>query len=331
MTKRKIGPFAVEPVGLGCMSLNHGYAAPPSPEDGARRLNEALDLGYDFLDTATIYGLGRNEELIGKAVGHRRREYVLASKCGIVIEPDGKRYISCMPDVIHSSIDASLKRLGVDHIDLYYLHRRDFSVPIEDSVGALAEAVKAGKIGSIGLSEMSAETLRKAAAVHPIAAMQTEYSLWTRNPEIAVLDACAELGTSFVAFSPVGRGFLAGAIDAETTYGKGDMRAPMPRFIEPNLSANLALLEKFRAIAAGQNLSLAQLSIAWVINRAPHIVTIPGSANAAHIADNFAARDVLLPAEVMAQLDGLINQQSVSGGRYAHAMQSTIDTEEFAA
>jgi aryl-alcohol dehydrogenase-like predicted oxidoreductase len=330
MTKRKIGPFAVERVGLGCMSLSHAYGVAPSPEDGARRLNEALDLGYDFLDTATIYGLGRNEELIGKAVGHRRSEYRLASKCGIVIEPDGKRYISCAPEVIHSSIDASLKRLGVDHIDLYYLHRRDFAVPIEESIGALAKAVQAGKISAIGLSEMSAETLRKAAAVHPIAAMQTEYSLWTRNPEIAVLQACAELGTSFVAFSPVGRGFLAGAIDAETTYGKNDIRAPMPRFAEPHLSANLALLTGVRALAEQQGLSPAQLSLAWVINRAPHIIAIPGSADAQHIADNFAARDVVLAADVMAQLDRLINQQSVSGGRYGATMQSTIDTEEFA-
>ncbi len=329
MQKRAIGPFQVAPVGLGCMSLNHAYGVPPSADEGARLLGHALDCGYDFLDTATIYGMGANERLIGSTLGDRRDQFVLASKCGLYIDQDGKRVITGRPDAVLRMLDESLVRLGTDHIDLYYLHRRDFDVPIEETVGALAGAVHAGKIGAIGLSEMSADTLRRAHAVHPIAAMQTEYSLWTRNAEIAVLDACQELGVAFVAFSPVARGFLGGAISADTVYAKGDLRAGMPRFQPPHIGHNLALWRAFEQAAMPIGCTPAQLAIAWVLHRAPHIVAIPGSANAQHIADNYAAANVELDTATMAALDAMINQKTVSGARYPAAMQPTIETEEF--
>ena len=212
MRARKIGPFDVPAIGLGCMSLSHAYGTPPAPEDAARLLNHALDMGCTFLDTAALYGFGANETLIGNTLKARRHEYVLASKCGISKNAEGKREINGRPEELLKTLDESLSRLQTDVIDLYYLHRWDKRVPIEESVGALKRMVEAGKVKAIGLSEVSAATLRKAHAVHPIAAVQSEYSLWTRNPEIAVLDACKELGTAFVAFGAVGRAFLAGAL-----------------------------------------------------------------------------------------------------------------------
>ena len=311
------------------MSLSHGYGAPPAPTDAARLLHRALDLGYDHLDTARIYGAGHNEALIGETLAGRRREFFLASKTGIIIDGD-KRRIDCRPETIRAALDESLRVLKTDHIDLYYLHRRDFTVPIEESVGALADLVRAGKIGAIGLSEMSAETLRRAAAVHPIAAMQTEYSLWTRNPEIAVLEACRELGTTFVAFSPVARGVLADGVHDPATFLPGDLRLQMPRFNAENWPKNLALAQAFNAVAAELGCTPAQLSLAWVLSRAPHIVAIPGTASIAHLEANFAAPAVPLSAEVAARLDALINARTVAGERYGAAMQRTIDTEEFA-
>ena len=212
MAKRKIGPFAVESIGLGCMSLSFAYGTPPSDDVAEKLLHRALDLGVDFLDTAALYGFGHNETLIGRTLKHRRSEFILASKCGLRVGDDPARATRILDGTrngINIVLDESLRRLGVDVIDLYYLHRLDPNTPVEESVGALADAVQAGKIRSIGLSEVSATTLRRAHAVHPIAAVQTEYSLWTRNPEIAVQAACHELGTTLVAFSPVGRGFLA--------------------------------------------------------------------------------------------------------------------------
>ena len=333
MTKRKLGPFEIEPVGLGCMSLSHSYGPPPSDEDGAKLLNRALDLGYDFLDTASIYGVGHNETLIGQALKGRRDEFVLASKCGLRVGNDearATRILDGSPAGIAEVLDLSLTRLGVDHIDLYYLHRLDPKTPIEESVGALADAVKAGKIRSIGLSEVSAATLRRAAAVHPIAAVQTEYSLWTRNPEIAVLDACRELGTTFVAFSPVARGFLADGASDPSVLAKGDFRRHMPRFNPPHLEANLKLLAAFKAIAAELRVTPGQLSLAWLLNRDDRLVTIPGTGSIPHLEENFGARDIVLAPEVMARLDALINRHTVSGPRYAPAMQASIDTEDFA-
>lgn len=333
MSKRRIGPFEIEAVGLGCMSLSHAYGVPPSDADGAKLLNRALDLGYDFLDTASIYGVGHNETLICKALKGRRDDFVLASKCGLRVGNDAARttrFLDGSPAGIAEVLDLSLTRLGVDIIDLYYLHRLDPKVPIEESVGALADAVKAGKIRSIGLSEVSAATLRRANAVHPIAAVQTEYSLWTRNPEIAVLEACRELGTTFVAFSPVARGFLADGVGDVAALAKGDLRRHMPRFQSPHLEVNLALLAAFKRIAAEIGVTPGQLSLAWLLGRDDLLVTIPGTSSIAHLEENFAARDLVLTPEMMARLDALINRQTVSGPRYAPAMQASIDTEEFA-
>ena len=329
MTTRMIAGRAVNPVGLGCMSLSWAYGTPPSDDDGARLLERALELGYDHLDTARIYGLGHNETLIGKTLAAKRDRFFLASKTGIIVDGD-KRRIDCRPETIRTALDESLRLLQTDRIDLYYLHRRDFTVPIEESIGALAELVAEGKIGSIGLSEMSADTLRKAAAVHPIAAMQTEYSLMTRNPEIAVLEACRELGTTFVAFSPVARGALAGGINDAADLGPKDIRRHMPRFGGDNWTANRALLDRFEAIAAREGVTPAQLSLAWVLSRGDHVVTIPGTASIPHLEENIARWDWELPGSVSAELEALINRETVAGGRYAEAMQRSIDTEEFA-
>ena len=329
ITARTIAGRAVNPVGLGCMSLSWAYGTPPSDEDGARLLERALELGYDHLDTARIYGLGHNETLIGKTLAAKRDRFFLASKTGIIVDGD-KRRIDCRPETIRTALEVSLRLLQTDRIDLYYLHRRDFSVPIEESIGALAELVAAGKIGSIGLSEMSADTLHKAAAVHPIAAMQTEYSLMTRNPEIAVLEACRELGTTFVAFSPVARGALASGVRDAADLGAKDIRRSMPRFVGDNWAANRALLDRFEAIAMREGVTPAQLSLAWVLSRGDHVVTIPGTASIAHLEENIARWDWELPATVNTELEALINRETVAGGRYAEAMQRSIDTEEFA-
>ena len=328
LSPRTVAGRPVNPVGLGCMSLSWAYGTPPSDAEGARLLERALELGYDNLDTARIYGLGHNETLIGKTLAAKRDRFFLASKTGIIVDGE-KRRIDCHPDTIRTALDESLRLLKTDRIDLYYLHRRDFTVPIEESVGALGELVAEGKIGSIGLSEMSADTLRKAAAVHPIAAMQTEYSLMTRNPEIAVLDACRELGTTFVAFSPVARGALAGGVRDAADLGAKDIRRSMPRFVGDNWAANRALLDRFEAIAAREGVTPAQLSLAWVLSRGEHVVTIPGTASLAHLEENIARWDWELSAEVSAELELLVNRETVAGGRYAEAMQRTIDTEEF--
>ena len=330
MTERRtLGARQVNPVGLGCMSLSWAYGVPPSEDDAIALLNRALDLGYDHLDTANIYGLGHNETLLGKALKGRRSEFFLATKMGIVVDGPN-RGIDCSSAAIKRCVDESLARLQTDHIDLYYMHRPDKVVPIEDSMGAMAELVAAGKIGHVGLSEMSAETLRRAHAVHPVAAMQTEYSLWTRNPEIAVLDACAELSTTFVAFSPVGRGALAGGVPDPAVLVEKDLRRGMPRFQGENWPKNLALIERFEALASDAGVTPAQLSLAWVLSRGEHVVAIPGTASIPHLEENIAQWNWELPAQLAAELDALINQQTVAGPRYAPMIQQSIGTEEFA-
>jgi aryl-alcohol dehydrogenase-like predicted oxidoreductase len=318
----------VNPIGLGCMNLSWAYGAPPSPEDAALLLNRALDLGYNHLDTARIYGVGANEELIGNTLSKRRSEFFLASKTGIFVDGD-KRRVDCRPESMREALEISLQKLQTDHIDLYYMHRRDFTVPIEESVGALGELVAAGKIGSIGLSEMSAGTLRKAVSTHPIAAMQTEYSLVTRNPEIAVLDACKELGVTFVAFSPVARGALADAALEPSELLDKDLRKSLPRFTGENWTHNKALIAQFAVIAESEGVTPAQLSLGWVLAQGDHIVAIPGTANIAHLEENIARHDWRPSVEVQQQLNALINRQTVAGPRYSEVLQVTIDTEEF--
>jgi hypothetical protein len=326
--RRPLNGRLVNPVGLGCMSLSWAYSGRPSEEDGIRLLHRAIDIGYDHFDTARLYGLGHNETQVGIALKGRRDQVYLASKMGIFASGE-KRGVDCHPDTIRSELEVSLKLLQTDHIDLYYMHRRDRSVPIEESVGAMADLVKEGKIGGIGLSEMSADTLRRAASVHPIAAMQTEYSPWTRQAEIAVLDACRELGTTFVAFSPVGRGVLANGLRDPAALPDGDIRKAMPRFMGDNWPKNLALIDQFNAIAAREGVTPAQLSLAWVHSRGDHIVTIPGTGKIAHLEENIARWDWEIPTAVAAEVDALINQQTVSGHRYAGAILPTIDTEDF--
>lgn len=329
MTLRKIGRFEVQALGFGCMSLSHGYGTPPSIEDGGRVLNQALDAGYTLLDTAALYGFGANERLLQASVMHRRDEFVLASKGGLFRDDAGQRTIDGRPATIRAHCEASLARLGTDRIDLYYLHRWDKSVPIEDSVGEMSRLVDEGKVVELGLSEVSAPTLRAAHAVHPIAALQTEYSLWTRNPEIAVLDACADLAIAFVAFSPVGRGFLAGGVHSNTQLESADMRTKMPRFSDQNLAKNIALLTTLDSVAAECGASKSQVALAWCLAQGDHVVPIPGTANAAHALENWGALSVRLTAAQCDVLDAAINATTVCGTRYGAAVQNEIDTEEF--
>lgn len=325
MDKRKVGQFEVSAIGLGCMSLSSGYGPPAPREEAERVLRGALDAGYTFFDTAAVYGMGHNETLVGEVLGPNRKDFVLASKCGLSI--GDRRELNGRPEVLKATCELSLKLLKTDVIDLYYLHRLDRNVPIEDSVGALAELVAEGKIRAIGLSEISAATLRRAHAVHPIAALQTEYSPWTRNPEIAVLEACRELGTTFVAFSPVGRGFLAGAIGPDHAYLPGDMRPSMPRFQGEALAANLALLERFKAIAAEAGCTPAQLCLAWLLAKDDNIVPIPGTTNYDHMIENAKAAEVRLSPDLVAKVDEVVNDRTVTGHRYSPALQASIDTE----
>ena len=329
MKKRQIGIFSVQPIGLGCMNLDHAYGPSVSAEQGERVLLGALDAGYDFLDTATLYGGGKNEARLGEVLKKHRHRYTLASKCVMAIVPvDGKptRVIDGRPETIKRQCEDSLRRLQTDVIDLYYLHRWDKKVPIEDSVGALSDMVRKRHIRAIGLSEVGAATLRKAHAVHPIAAVQSEYSLWTRDPEIAVLQACKELGVGFVAFSSVARKFFGGLTEVNALDAK-DIRRTMSRFQGENLQKNLALLPPMQAMADELGVSLAQLALAWVLAQGDHIVSIPGTTNPQHMRDNFAAQNIVLSAAQIEALNQMINRHNVSGARYDPQSQSEVDTE----
>jgi aryl-alcohol dehydrogenase-like predicted oxidoreductase len=328
--KRKLAGRPVNPIGLGCMSLSWAYGVPPGEDQAVELLNQALDLGYDHLDTANIYGLGHNETLVGKALKGRRDEYFLATKMGIIVDGPS-RGIDCSPEAIRRNIDASLQRLQTDRVDLYYMHRFDPKVPVVDMVGAMAELIAAGKIGAYGVSEWSAAHIREAHAVTPMAAVQTEYSLWSRNAEIAVLDTCAALGITFVAFSPVGRGVLANGVRDVAALAEMDLRRTMPRFNSENWPRNLALVGSFNVIAAREGVTPAQLSLAWVLARGEHVIAIPGTANQDHLAENIERYDWVMSASLAAELDALINPDTVAGPRYGPTIQATIDTEEFAA
>ena len=315
------------------MNLSHAYGAPVSEAQAERVLLSALDAGVTLFDTAALYGFGTNESLVGKFLKSHRQKFTLASKCGMAgvdQNGDGKwvRVIDGRPETIRKTCEDALKRLQTDVIDLYYLHRWDKKVPIEDSVGALSDLVRQGKIQSIGLSEVSAGTLRKAHAVHPIAAVQTEYSLWTRNPEIAVLHACEQLGTTFVAFSPVARGFLCGPLDMASLDAK-DIRKGMPRFTPENYAANFKLFAPYQHLAHAAGCSPAQLALAWLLHKAPHIIPIPGTTSVPHLLDNLGASDVRLSDSLIKQLDALINEKTVHGNRYSAQSNAEVDTEFF--
>lgn len=328
MKTRRIGPFEVSAIGLGCMNLSHAYGSPPPREQAKAVLETALDLGVTLFDTAALYGFGANEELVGELLSPHRAKFTLASKCGLH-GVDGKRVIDARPATIKASCELSLKRLRTDVIDLFYLHRWDKSVPIEDSVGAMAELVREGKVRTLGLSEVSAATLRKAHAVHPISAVQTEYSLWTRNPEIAVLDACRELGTAFVAFSPLARGYLTGALREVTGLDAKDIRRSMPRFTPENYAANLALLPALEAIAEETGHTPAQFALAWLLHKAPHVIALPGTTSVDHLREDLGAAAVTLSAEQIQRLEQAIAPEKISGNRYSAQSQSEVDTEQF--
>lgn len=326
--KRKLGNTLVSSVSLGCMNLSHAYGNAPSQEDGIKLLQKAYDLGINHFDTAILYGFGKNETLVGEAIKPFRDQIYLASKCGLT-SPDLTRQVDGRPESIIKACEGSLKRLQTDVIDLYYLHRWDKSIPIEDSIGALKTLVEQGKIKEIGLSEVSAETLRKAHAVHPITALQTEYSLWTRNPEIAGLKACDELGVTFVAFSPLARGYLSEALSNPPNFVEKDLRNNMPRFQPPNFEKNLALLKPVAAIASDLNITVSQLSLAWLLNKDKNLIVIPGTTQIQHLEDNCRAGGISLSNEIIAALDKAINQNTVQGPRYNAKTQLEIDTEEF--
>jgi aryl-alcohol dehydrogenase-like predicted oxidoreductase len=322
----------VSAIGLGCMNLSHAYGVPPSAEQGERVLLAALDAGVTLFDTAALYGFGANEKLVGQVLRRHRSQFTLASKGGMagVGFPDGvKRVIDGSPQAIRRDCENSLRNLQTDVIDLYYLHRWDKKVPIEDSVGAMADLVAAGKVRTIGLSEVSETTLRRAHAVHPISAVQTEYSLWSRNAEIAVLKACADIGAAFVAFSPVARGFLSDTpLDLAALDAK-DIRRGMPRFAPENFAANQKLLPPFKALAAAAGCTSAQLALAWLLHKAPHIVPIPGTTSVSHLQEDLGADQVQLSLDTIAAVEALINQNTVTGARYNAQASSEVDTETF--
>jgi aryl-alcohol dehydrogenase-like predicted oxidoreductase len=329
---RRIGPFEVSAISLGCMNLSHAYGAPPPADIAERLLLRALDLGVTMFDTAALYGFGANETLVGRVLGRHRSRFTLASKggmAGVQFDDGMKRVIDGRPQAIRRNCEDSLRRLQTDHIDLYYLHRWDRKVPIEDSVGEMSRLLEAGKVRALGLSEVSAATLRRAHAVHPISAVQSEYSLWSRNVEIGVLAACRELGTSFVAFSPLARAFLTGTLRDVSGFDAKDIRRGMPRFEPARYAANLELLSAFGAIAQEAGCTMAQLALAWLLARGEHVVPIPGTTQARHLEENLGALSVRLPDALMARLDGLINQHTVQGPRYNAATQAEVDTEEF--
>lgn len=334
MQQRQIGPFTVAAIGLGCMNLSHAYGAPPPVADAERLLLQALDAGVTLFDTAALYGFGANESLVGRVLKPHRQQITLCSKGGMTGQPVGpggalQRVIDGRPEAIRRDVEASLQRLGTDVIDLYYLHRWDKRVPIEDSVGAMARLQAEGKLRALGLSEVSASTLRRAHAVAPIAAVQSEYSLWSRNAEIAVLNACRDIGAAYVAFSPVARAFLTGQLRDVTALDAKDIRRSMPRFAPAAYAANLALLEAYEAIAAQQGCTPAQLALAWLLACGAHIVPIPGTVNPEHLRENLGADSVQLSAAVLAKLDALFQPNAIHGTRYSAQSQAEIDTEDF--
>jgi aryl-alcohol dehydrogenase-like predicted oxidoreductase len=310
------------------MNFTHGYSQPPSKHEAIQTMAQAVDMGVEHFDLAALYGAGKSEELAGEALKAHRSNIFLATKGGLVVV-DGKRVIDGRPDSIRQHCEGSLARLQTDVIDLYYLHRWDRSVPIEDSVGAMNDLVKQGKVRHIGLSEVSAATLRRAHAVHPIAALQTEYSLWTREPEIAVLQACVDLDIAFVAFSPVARGFLTSSPPTLNALDAKDLRQTMPRFMGENYLENLKLLAEFTHLAQEINATPAQLAMAWLLHKSPNIHAIPGTRNAQHIRENQASNSFVLGQDLITKLNQLMNQTTVKGPRYTAAAQADVDTEQF--
>jgi aryl-alcohol dehydrogenase-like predicted oxidoreductase len=326
ISRRALGRgLEVSAIGLGCMGMSDFYG-PADRNANLAVLNHALDIGVNFLDTADMYGVGRNEELLGDVLRTRRSEVVLATKFGNVRAPSGEFLgINGRPEYVHAACDASLLRLGVEHIDLYYQHRVDPDVAIEETVGAMAELVKAGKVRHLGLSEASAATLQRAVAVHPIAALQTEYSLWTRDVEEQVLPTARKLGIGFVAYSPLGRGFLTGAIRNAGQLAEDDWRRANPRFQDENVTANQRLVAAVTQIAAEKGCTPAQLALAWLLHQGPDIVPIPGTRRVQRLEENVAAARIELSGGDLDSIERVLAENIVVGTRYPAASMSSIN------
>jgi aryl-alcohol dehydrogenase-like predicted oxidoreductase len=316
MERRRLGDLEVSAEGLGCMGMSAWYG-PTDADESTATIHRALELGIDFLDTADVYGEGDNEELVGRAIAGRRGEVVLATKFGNRRFDDGRRTIDGSPAYVRSAIDASLRRLNVDYVDLYYQHRVDANTPIEETVGAMAELVGAGKVRHLGLSEAGPETIRRAHAVHPITALQSEWSLWTRDPEGDVLDTVRELGIGFVAYSPLGRGFLTGRFSSPDDFTEGDFRRNHPRMQGENFERNRALAEHVRELAEEKGCTPAQLALAWVLSRGDDVVPIPGTKRRTYLEQNAAAADVTFSEDELERIDELFPPGAAAGQRYA--------------
>jgi aryl-alcohol dehydrogenase-like predicted oxidoreductase len=328
MEHRRLGRngLQVSALGLGCMGMSEFYG-PRDETEAVATIHRALDLGLDFLDTADMYGPFKNEELVGRAIRGRRDRVVIATKFGILRSAEDRtiRGISGRPDYVRQACEGSLKRLGVETIDLYYQHRVDPETPIEDTVGAMAELVREGKVRFLGLSEAAPATLRRAAAVHPIAALQTEYSLWTRDPEDEILAACRELGTGFVAYSPLGRGFLTGQIRRFEDLAPDDYRRMSPRFQGENFAKNLELVARVQAIAAEKKVTPAQLALAWVLAQGEDVVPIPGTKRRKYLEENLGAVDVRLSPEDLRRIAEVAPRGAAAGLRYPEAMMAAVN------
>ncbi|MBC8104178.1 MAG: aldo/keto reductase [Cytophagales bacterium] len=330
MPQRQLGRSGlfVSSQGLGCMGMSEFYG-PTDEAESIATLHRALDLGITFLDTADMYGTGHNEILIGRAIADRRDEVTLATKFGNVRTPEGGfAGVSGKPEYVRSACDASLKRLGVEVIDLYYQHRVDAETPIEETVGAMAELVTAGKVRFLGLSEASPKNIRRAAAIHPIAALQTEYSLWSRDPEDEILPTCRELGIGFVPYSPLGRGFLTGQIKAEADLALDDFRRHSPRFQGENFNKNLLLVGKIEAIAREKGVTAGQLALAWVMAQGDDIVPIPGTKRRTYLEENAAASTMSLTADELRQISAALPQGGTAGERYAPQFLRRIEEQD---
>ena len=326
MQKTTLGELEVSVIGLGCMGMSQAYGAADEQEN-RRALNRALDIGVTFLDTANAYGAGRNEELIGQVLANRRDEYVLATKFGIVRLADGKRGIDGRPEQVAARCEESLKRLCTDVIDLYYLHRLDREVAIEETVGAMAALVTAGKVRYLGLSEISSPILRRAHRVHPITAVQSEYSLWTRDPEKGILATCRELGVGFVPFSPLGRAMLTGRLRDLATLDSDDLRLGMPRFQGENFVRNLALADRLVAFAEEKKATAAQVCLAWLIAKGEGIVPIPGTKRVSYLEEDMAAAGIHLSDDDIKTLDEMFVPNNVAGHRYPPSLLASIDED----